>query len=98
MVIFDLPVLTAKQRKMATRFRNFLLTDGYTMLQYSVYVRICNGADEMRKHSIRLRYSVPDNGSIQMFPITERQFETREIILGNYREEDTRIMEQLSIF
>ena len=47
MVIFDLPVLTAKQRKMATRFRNFLLTDGYTMLQYSVYVRICNEDDEI---------------------------------------------------
>lgn len=38
MVFFDLPVQTKRQRREATRFRNFLLTDGYHMIQYSVYV------------------------------------------------------------
>lgn len=40
LVFFDLPVKTREQRRAATRFRNFLLGDGYYMVQYSVYTRI----------------------------------------------------------
>lgn len=36
-VFFDLPVGTARERKAATKFRNFLIKDGYHMVQYSVY-------------------------------------------------------------
>ena len=36
-VIFDLPVTTKKERRLATKFRNDLLDEGYLMLQYSVY-------------------------------------------------------------
>ena len=38
-VAFDLPVVEKEQRKAATRFRKFLLDDGYQMLQFSVYAR-----------------------------------------------------------
>ena len=40
LVFFDLPVKTKKERREAARFRNFLLTDGYHMIQYSVYARV----------------------------------------------------------
>lgn len=39
-VFFDLPVKTKPERRTATRFRNFLLKDGYMMIQFSVYARI----------------------------------------------------------
>ena len=39
-VFFDLPVTTAAKRKAANQFRQFLLKDGYQMLQLSVYSRI----------------------------------------------------------
>lgn len=39
LVMFDLPVLTKRQRSEATRFRHFLLDEGFWMAQYSVYVR-----------------------------------------------------------
>lgn len=45
LVLFDIPVKTKYQRHVASRFRHFLLKDGYYMLQYSVYARICNGPD-----------------------------------------------------
>ena len=44
-VFFDLPVQTKTERRHATAFRNFLLKDGYHMLQFSVYARVCNGND-----------------------------------------------------
>ena len=53
-VFFDLPVVTARERKAATKFRNFLLKDGYHMIQFSVYSRICNGMDSVEKHEARL--------------------------------------------
>ena len=44
-VLFDLPVTTQKTRKAATRFRHFLLDQGFEMAQYSVYQRFCYGKE-----------------------------------------------------
>ena len=62
LVFFDLPVQTKKQRREATAFRNFLIKDGYHMLQYSVYARVCNGNDAVTKHRARLTGQLPANG------------------------------------
>lgn len=88
-VLFDLPVQTKKQRRDAAAFRNFLLKDGYYMLQYSIYVRICNGMDAVQKHKARLREHLPNNGAIRLLTITEKQYEAIEVLLGKYEPEDT---------
>lgn len=99
LIFFDLPVKTKTQRKVATQFRNFLLKDGYFMLQYSVYSRVCNGYDDVEKHKLRIRANKPDNGSVRMLIITEKQYERMEIVLGNFvKEEEQGVFEQLSIF
>ncbi len=99
MIMFDLPVKTAKQRKIATQFRKFLLKDGYYMLQFSVYARICNGTDAVDMHKKRLNNNLPENGSIRLLVMTEKQFETMEILVGKFKEEDTEfVCQQLSIF
>lgn len=99
LVFFDLPVKTKKERREATQFRNFLLNDGYHMIQYSVYARVCNGMDAVSKHRMRLRQNLPCNGSIRMLVITEKQFEAIEILLGKLTEADESFQcEQLSIF
>lgn len=98
-VFFDLPVKTKTQRGVATRFRNFLLKDGYFMVQYSVYCRICNGYDDVEKHKTRIRNNKPDNGSVRLLVITEKQYEKMELIIGNrVNEEEHAVFEQLSIF
>ena len=99
LVFFDLPVTTAKDRREATRFRKFLLTDGYHMIQYSVYARICNGIDAVEKHRLRIKQNLPDNGAIRMLVITEKQYEAIEILLGTLTEADEPFQcEQLTIF
>ena len=100
LVFFDLPVKTAKERRVATAFRKFLLKDGYHMVQYSVYARVCNGMDAVATHKARIKYAVPENGSVRLLVLTEKQYESIDILLGNYHvpnllEEET---EQLSIF
>ncbi len=99
MVFFDLPVKTKPQRRVATKFRKFLLNDGYHMLQYSVYARICNGTDAVEKHRERLRVNVPDNGSVRALVITEKQYEAIDILIGKLTDADDNFLsEQLSFF
>ena len=82
LVFFDLPVKTKAQRRAATRFRNFLLGDGYHMVQYSVYARSCDGADSVAVHKNRLYQAVPARGAVRMLVITEKQYSGLEILLG----------------
>ena len=74
LVFFDLPVKTKEQRRAATRFRNFLLGDGYYMVQFSVYARICCGMDSVESHRQRLHRAVPPHGSVRLLVITEKQY------------------------
>lgn len=82
LVFFDLPVVTPYERKEATRFRNFLLKDGYYMVQYSVYARICNGFEGVRKHEERLSKNLPSTGAVRSLTVTEKQYKNMKILLG----------------
>ena len=96
---FDLPVKTKNERREATRFRNFLMNDGYHMLQFSVYARVCNGLDTVEKHRVRLKQNLPNNGAIRMLVITEKQYSSIEILLGRLTQADEPFhCEQLTIF
>ena len=81
-VFFDLPVVSAKERKAATQFRKFLVKDGYNMMQWSVYSRICNGTDSVAMHKQRLKQNLPEKGSGRVLTLTEKQFESIDILLG----------------
>ena len=82
LVFFDLPVQTKSQRKAAAKFRSFLLNDGYYMVQYSVYARVCNSYDTVEKHHARLKSAIPNDGAVRLLVITEKQYQQMEILLG----------------
>lgn len=86
--MFDLPTNTQKQRKDATRFRQFLLKDGYHMVQYSVYSRVCSGVDDVDKHASRLQQNIPKEGSVRMITLTEKQYNAQKILLGKSGKND----------
>ncbi len=88
LVFFDLPVTDKKDQKAATKFRNFLLKDGYYMVQFSVYARICNGYDSVETHKKRLAANLPENGAVRLLTITEKQYESMDILLGDLKIED----------
>ena len=98
-VFFDLPVATKKDRKIYAQFRKFLIKDGYDMLQFSVYSRICNGDDGTKKHYTRLKDNLPKKGSIRCMKVTEKQYESMEILVGKKTVRERKISaDQLSIF
>ena len=81
-VMFDLPVETREQRKIATKFRKYLLDEGYVMMQFSVYYRICNGKDMVNKYLLRLEDHVPEKGSVRLITLTEKQFSEMKVLVG----------------
>jgi CRISPR-associated protein Cas2 len=84
-VLFDLPVGTKSQRRDASKFRNFLKDDGYFMLQYSIYARICKGEDGATKHVARVTRHLPDTGSVRALQVTDRQYGRMRLLLGEAR-------------
>lgn len=38
--------------------------------------------DNVKLHRMRLKANVPDNGSIRMLVVTEKQYESIELLLG----------------
>lgn len=83
MVCFDLPVLTKEQRKTATKFRKWLIDDGYQMIQWSVYARPCVTFSRQETHLRRLETAVPEEGSIRALFVTRAQWERAYSIKGS---------------
>lgn len=96
--MFDLPVTTKPQRAAATRFRNLLLDQGFQMAQFSVYVRYCAGRDQMETYIRRVEAGVPTAGSVHIFAITDKQYETARTFRGKKREQGSSIPNQLALF
>ena len=95
LVFFDLPVKTKDQRKVYTRFRKFLISDGYDMLQFSVDCRLCNGNDAVDKHLKRLESHLPSKGSVRAMKVTDKQYGAMKIMLGNVTKHEESIHVQL---
>jgi CRISPR-associated protein Cas2 len=99
MVFYDLPVVSKADRKTYARFHKFLLRDGYDMVQFSVYARICGGQESVDKHVARLGPNLPGKGSVRCMQVTEKQFADIQVLVGEKRQkEDRKFAEQLSFF
>lgn len=97
-VLFDLPTGTKNERRAATRFRMFLLDDGFDMLQYSVYSRICANRDIAETHLRRVKRNAPTSGSVRLLMVTENQFANMAVIVGEKTVQEELTVKQLAFF
>jgi CRISPR-associated protein Cas2 len=98
MVIFDLPVLTKSERRAATRFRQFLLDQGFIMSQFSVYLRFCGGRDQADSYARRIERSLPRTGLVQILGFTDKQYENIISFDGRARQPRNKNPEQYVLF
>lgn len=99
MVFFDLPVTSFEQRKQATQFRNYLIKDGFYMLQFSVYARVCNTIESAKLHEERLKLHLPSNGSVRSMIVTEKQYASMNILSGKKKKKEKNVLDgQMSFF
>lgn len=98
-VLFDLPTNTKVERRAATQFRKALLDDGFDMLQYSVYTRLCPNRESAEKHMLRTKRNAPDSGSVRVLYLTEHQFTTMHVIVGEKSTQEEKLpAAQLAFF
>jgi len=96
--MFDLPVYDGEARKHYTQFRNALLREGFSMLQFSVYARYCPSEEASEAYRRRVREVLPPEGEVRLVAITDKQFGKMEVFLGKKRGKPEDVPAQLSLF
>lgn len=97
-VFFDLPVMTKKERKEATQFRKSLEKDGFSMMQFSVYVRHCPSKENMIVHIKRVQPAIPPSGIVSILSVTDKQFSDIRNFYGKVEKAQLRVPQQLELF
>ena len=98
LVFFDLPTETKKERKIYTDFRKKIMQDGFTMFQFSIYLRHCSSMQNAEVHIKRVKKILPEKGHIGIMTITDKQFGMMEIFYGKKLAERQDIPQQLELF
>lgn len=97
-VHFDLPTETKKDRKIYGKFRKFLIEDGFTMMQYSMYARHCSSRENAEVHKKRVKLQLPPLGKVIVFEITDAQFGRMEFFYGQKPKPPSNLPRQLELF
>ena len=82
LVFYDLPTETKTDRKRATGFRKALIDDGFTMFQFSIYIRHCASAANAEVHIKRVQSFLPQFGKVGILCITDKQFGDLHLYFG----------------
>ncbi len=98
LVFFDLPTETKAERKAAGDFRKKLLKDGFTMFQFSIYMRHCPSRENAEVHIKRVKKALPRYGHIGILCVTDKQFGRMELFYGKKPAELPGMGQQLEMF
>lgn len=98
LVFFDLPTETKKERKIYARFRKDIMTDGFNMFQFSIYLRHCPSRENAEVHIQRVKKILPPKGHVGIMSITDKQFGMMEIFRGKEIAASPETVQQLELF
>ncbi|MCE2503186.1 MAG: CRISPR-associated endonuclease Cas2 [Chlorobi bacterium] len=98
MVLFDLPTETKTDRKNYRIFRKKLEKAGFSMFQFSIYLRHCSSRENAETHIKRVKSMLPPNGHVGILRITDKQFGNMELFIGKKEEELPKVPQQLEMF
>lgn len=97
LVFFDLPTETSKDRKIYSKFRKFLIKEGFIMMQESVYCKLTLNNSVTNSIKEKINKNKPPKGIVQMLVITEKQFSSMEYVVGEKTYENIDGTERLLI-
>ena len=98
LVLFDLPTETKKDIREYTKFRKRLIQDGFTMFQFSIYVRHCASMENAEVHRKRVKAILPEFGKVGIMCITDKQFGNIELFFGSKPQIPNAPGQQLELF
>lgn len=98
MVMYDLPVVKEKDRKIANKFRVFMEKEGFSMVQYSVYAKFCGTREKAEAQKARIEEGVPEKGKVSIIMFTDKQFGDIVHFTNHKRKKSKEIPDQLVLF
>lgn len=98
LVFFDLPTETKKERKSASDFRKQIIQDGFTMFQFSIYIRHCASRENAQVHINRVKQILPTKGEIGILTITDKQFGNMELFISKKEADIKTPYQQIELF
>lgn len=98
LVFFDLPTDTKKDTKNYNIFRKKLIQDGFTMFQFSIYLRHCASRENAEVHIKRVKSFLPPTGQVGILCVTDKQFGKMELFIGKKETEVQTPCQQLELF
>lgn len=81
-VFFDLPVLTATNRRNYYLFRKFLIKAGFLMMQESVYCKLAQNDKAADSIVENVKKNKPEEGLVQILRVTEKQYSKIDFVVG----------------
>lgn len=89
--MFDLPVETDTEKRAYRIFRKNLLKEGFVMIQYSVYVRVCPSREYAGRLENRIKKFIPLEGNVRLLCVTEKQYADMKLLVGSRTTAETMI-------
>ena len=87
MIFFDLPTITSENRRNYRKFRNNLISNGFFMLQESVYCRMLINEAMAKSVVAKIESFKPPAGMVCAMIVTEKQFSNISFIIGESQSE-----------
>ena len=87
-----------KEKKAYADFRKNLQKDGFTMFQFSIYVRHCASSENATVHIKRVKSFLPEFGHVGIMCITDKQFGNIELFYGKKMQNVNTPGQQLELF
>jgi len=81
-VMFDVPMDTSEERRAYRKFHKALIREGFLMMQYSNYVRVCSSPQTAKFIEKRISPLAPAGGTVQTMTVTEKQYQAMHYIVG----------------
>jgi len=89
--MFDLPVDTLSEQRAYRKFRKDIISEGFIMIQYSVYVRTCPNREYAHQIENRLKKIMPKEGNVRLLCVTEKQYEDMKVFVGSKKATEEKI-------
>ncbi len=98
MCLFDLPMVSERDKREYIRFSKFLKQEGFWRIQYSVYARPCPSIENLETHQRRIEAGLPINGEVRLIPFTDYQFAKTKTFYCRKKRETEQSPQELWLF
>lgn len=72
--VFSICRFLPKRNESCCTFRKNLEKDGFSMMQFSVYIRHCASRESLDVHVRRVKALLPETGKVSILSVTDKQY------------------------